>query len=93
MSELAVAVHTPDCAATRHAGCPSPIGGAVLPTDGTTLDEVLRVADASLYAAKRAGRDRVRIAAGHTGAGGPAAGLLTPRDRALRSAGVRKLAW
>ena len=63
VSELAVAVHTPDCAATV-TGLTVSIGGAVLPTDGTTLDQVLQVADASLYAAKRAGRDRVRIAAG-----------------------------
>jgi diguanylate cyclase (GGDEF)-like protein len=39
------------------------IGGAILPTDGATVDEVLTVADTSLYAAKRDGRDRVRIAA------------------------------
>ena len=63
----------------------------MLPTDGTTLDQVLQVADASLYAAKRAGRDRVRIAGRAAGAGGPAAGLLT-RARGLRAAGVRKLA-
>jgi diguanylate cyclase (GGDEF)-like protein len=62
VSKLAVAVHTPDCAASV-SGLTVSIGGAVLPTDGSTLDEVLRVADASLYAAKRAGRDRVRIAA------------------------------
>jgi diguanylate cyclase (GGDEF)-like protein len=63
VSQLAVAVHTPHCAATV-TGLSVSIGGAVLPTDGTTLDEALQVADASLYAAKRAGRDRVRIAAG-----------------------------
>ncbi len=38
------------------------VGGATVPTDGTTLDQVLRAADASLYAAKRAGRNAVRIA-------------------------------
>lgn len=38
------------------------IGGASLPPDGADLDEVLRIADASLYAAKRAGRNCVRIA-------------------------------
>jgi len=63
VSQLAVAVHTPHCAATV-TGLSVSIGGALLPTDGTTLDEALQVADASLYAAKRAGRDRVRIAAG-----------------------------
>jgi diguanylate cyclase (GGDEF)-like protein len=62
VSRLAVTVGTPDCAATV-TGLTVSIGGAVLPTDGTTLDEVLQVADASLYAAKRDGRNRVRIAA------------------------------
>ncbi|MCO1655975.1 GGDEF domain-containing protein [Pseudonocardia humida] len=38
------------------------IGGAMLPLDGTDLDQVLRAADASLYAAKRDGRNLVRIA-------------------------------
>jgi diguanylate cyclase (GGDEF)-like protein len=38
------------------------VGGATVPTDGTTLDQVLRAADASLYAAKDAGRNLVRIA-------------------------------
>lgn len=42
------------------------IGGALLPVDGGALDQVLAVADDSLYAAKRGGRDRVRIAAGRT---------------------------
>ena len=39
------------------------VGGAAVPADGTTLEQVLRVADASLYAAKDAGRNAVRIAA------------------------------
>ena len=38
------------------------VGGATVPTDGTTLDQVLRAADDSLYAAKGAGRNLVRIA-------------------------------
>ena len=38
------------------------VGGAAVPADGTTLDQVLKVADASLYAAKRGGRNLVRIA-------------------------------
>ena len=48
----------------RVSGLSVSIGGAVLPTDGASVEEVLQVADASLYAAKRAGRDRVLIAAG-----------------------------
>ncbi|QJY49455.1 GGDEF domain-containing protein [Pseudonocardia broussonetiae] len=39
------------------------IGGATVPTDGTTLDQVLTAADASLYEAKAGGRNLVRIAA------------------------------
>ena len=38
------------------------IGGAAVPADGTALEQVLKVADASLYAAKRGGRNLVRIA-------------------------------
>ena len=40
------------------------VGGAVVTTDGTSLDQVLTAADTSLYAAKRDGRNLVRIAGG-----------------------------
>ncbi|CAA9442626.1 MAG: diguanylate cyclase (GGDEF domain) [uncultured Pseudonocardia sp.] len=45
------------------AGLSVSIGGATVPADGTTLDQVLHIADRSLYAAKDAGRNTVRIAA------------------------------
>ena len=38
------------------------VGVAAFPEHGTTLAELLRAADAALFAAKRAGRDRVAIA-------------------------------
>ena len=37
------------------------IGGALFPADGTGTTALLEVADSALYAAKRAGRDSVRI--------------------------------
>jgi len=38
------------------------VGVAMYPSAGTELDELIRSADAALYTAKRAGRDRVRVA-------------------------------
>jgi diguanylate cyclase (GGDEF)-like protein len=37
------------------------IGGALLPADGTDLAKLLEVADTAMYAAKRAGRNTVRM--------------------------------
>jgi diguanylate cyclase (GGDEF)-like protein len=62
VAELDVPVCTPDGSLTI-SGLSVSVGGAAVPADGTTLDQVLKVADASLYAAKRGGRNLVRIAA------------------------------
>ncbi|GAA5138490.1 sensor domain-containing diguanylate cyclase [Pseudonocardia adelaidensis] len=61
VAELDVPVCTPDGNLTI-SGLTVSVGGASVPADGTTLDHVLKVADASLYAAKRGGRNLVRIA-------------------------------
>jgi diguanylate cyclase (GGDEF)-like protein len=39
------------------------LGIAIFPDQGHTADEVITAADAALYRAKQAGRDRVEIAA------------------------------
>jgi diguanylate cyclase (GGDEF)-like protein len=39
------------------------IGVAIHPQHGSTVNELVRVADAALYTAKREGRDRVIVAA------------------------------
>jgi diguanylate cyclase (GGDEF)-like protein len=61
VAELDVPVCSPEGNLTI-TGLSVSVGGASVPTDGTTLDQVLKVADASLYAAKRGGRNIVRIA-------------------------------
>ncbi len=43
------------------AGVTVSVGGAVFPHDGATLTDLLATADDALYAAKRAGRDTVRV--------------------------------
>ncbi len=61
VAELDVPVCTPDGKLTI-TGLSVSVGGASVPADGTTLEHVLTVADANLYAAKRGGRNLVRIA-------------------------------
>ena len=61
VAELAVPVCTPDGNLTI-TGLSVSIGGAAIPVDGATLEQALKAADASLYAAKRSGRNLVRIA-------------------------------
>jgi diguanylate cyclase (GGDEF)-like protein len=62
VARLDVGVDTPGGLRTI-TGLSISIGGATVPADGTTLDQVLKAADSSLYAAKGAGRNAVRIAA------------------------------
>jgi diguanylate cyclase (GGDEF)-like protein len=62
VAELEVPVCTPAGELTI-SGLSVSVGGAAVPADGSTLEQVLKVADASLYAAKRGGRNLVRIAA------------------------------
>ncbi len=52
-------VDTPDGPLTI-GGLSISVGGATYPTDGASLEQVMQVADAALYAAKRAGRNVVR---------------------------------
>ncbi|MFC4948316.1 sensor domain-containing diguanylate cyclase [Pseudonocardia sp. GCM10023141] len=61
VERLDVAVDTPDGMLTI-TGLSVSIGGATVPADGTVLEQVLKTADASLYAAKRGGRNLVQIA-------------------------------
>lgn len=74
VSRLDVGIGTPGSGASI-SGLSVSVGGATVPADGTTLDEVLRVADASLYVAKGAGRNVVRIAADPSQVG-PDAGVV-----------------
>ncbi|HXV92342.1 MAG TPA: GGDEF domain-containing protein [Pseudonocardia sp.] len=61
ISELDVVVETPDGPLTVD-GLTTSVGGALHPVHGASLEQVLTVADSALYAAKRGGRNLVRIA-------------------------------
>ncbi len=61
VSRLAVCVATPGVVSTI-TGLSISVGGATVPAGAATLDQVLGTADSSLYVAKRAGRNAVRIA-------------------------------
>jgi diguanylate cyclase (GGDEF)-like protein len=61
VAALDVSVCTPDGGLTI-TGLTVSVGGAAMPADGTSLEQGLKAADAALYAAKRDGRNLVRIA-------------------------------
>lgn len=62
IASLTVAVPTPDGPCTiRHLTVS--VGGAIYPDDGGSVQQLLAAADTAVYAAKRDGRNRVRMAA------------------------------
>lgn len=60
IAALRVEIPTPDGPLTV-AGLSASVGGALYPGDGRDLRTLLHVADTALYAAKRAGRNAVRL--------------------------------
>jgi diguanylate cyclase (GGDEF)-like protein len=63
VAALDVAVRTPDGGLTI-SGLTVSVGAAAVLADGTSLEQVMKAADAALYTAKRDGRNLVRIAGG-----------------------------
>jgi diguanylate cyclase (GGDEF)-like protein len=60
VAALSVEVPTPDGPLTVN-GLTCSVGGAAYPVDGADVTRLLEVADSALYAAKRAGRNKVRM--------------------------------
>jgi diguanylate cyclase (GGDEF)-like protein len=60
IGELAIEIPTPDGALTI-TGLSVSIGGATFPRDGAEVQDLVAVADSALYAAKRDGRNLVRL--------------------------------
>jgi hypothetical protein len=66
-------------------GITASVGGATWPDNGLTVREVFDVADAALYHAKQAGRDRVELAGdGHRAAAAPTSPPVAGRPRMPR---------
>lgn len=62
ISALAVPVQSRESACAELGGVTVSVGAAVSPADGTQLDQLLLAADTALFAAKEAGRNKVRVA-------------------------------
>ncbi|AEA25086.1 diguanylate cyclase [Pseudonocardia dioxanivorans CB1190] len=78
---MAVEMPTPDGPLTI-TGLTVSIGGAAFPTDGSDLTRLLETADSALYAAKRSGRNVVRLGAHARGDRGDRTARVSELDEA-----------
>ncbi|OLT17628.1 hypothetical protein BJF78_12565 [Pseudonocardia sp. CNS-139] len=78
IAQLGIALPTPDGPLTVN-GLSASIGGALFPADGGDVHELIAVADTALFAAKRAGRNVVRLGLHRAGAA-PAEAAPVPSD-------------